>query len=91
MQIINRNTNPSKQLLIRCGNNFHTSHMQQPRPCSASAPTVAGMLSLINDERLNAGQPTLGFINTRFPSQGRREVTRAGAGGPRWKVRAGLG
>ena len=49
------------------------------------------MLSLINDERLNAGQPTLGFINTRFPSQGRREVARAGAGGPRWKVRAGLG
>jgi len=33
---------------------------------SASAPTVAGMLSLINDERLNAGQPTLGFINTRL-------------------------
>ena len=85
MQIINRNTKPFKQLLIRCGNNFHTSHMQRPRPCSASAPTVAGMLSLINDERLNAGQPTLGFINTRFPSQSRR------AGGPRLKARAGLG
>ena len=33
---------------------------------SASAPTMAGMLSLINDARLNAQQPSLGFINTKL-------------------------
>ena len=35
---------------------------------SASAPTVAGMLSLINDARLNAGLKSLGFINTKLYS-----------------------
>jgi tripeptidyl-peptidase-1 len=30
---------------------------------SASAPTLGGMLALINQERLNAGKTTLGFIN----------------------------
>ena len=35
---------------------------------SASAPTIAGMLSLINDARLNAGLKSLGFINTKLYS-----------------------
>lgn len=35
---------------------------------SASAPTTAGMLSLINDARLKAGLKSLGFINTRLYS-----------------------
>jgi len=35
---------------------------------SASAPTVAGMLSLVNDARLDAGKPPLGFVNTRLYS-----------------------
>jgi tripeptidyl-peptidase-1 len=33
---------------------------------SASAPTVAGMLTLINDARLAAGKKPLGFANTRL-------------------------
>jgi len=33
---------------------------------SASAPTVAGMLTLINDARLRAGKPPLGFVNSRL-------------------------
>jgi len=33
---------------------------------SASAPTVAGMLSLVNDARLNNGLRPLGFINTKL-------------------------
>lgn len=33
---------------------------------SASAPTVAGMLSLINDARLNAGLKSLGYVNTKL-------------------------
>lgn len=30
---------------------------------SAAAPTVGGILSLVNDKRIAAGQPTLGFVN----------------------------
>ena len=33
---------------------------------SASAPTVAGMLSLVNDARLNKGLKPLGAVNTRM-------------------------
>ena len=33
---------------------------------SASAPTVGGLLSLVNDARLNAGLKPLGFINTKL-------------------------
>mmetsp|Transcript_91561 Transcript_91561/g.274917 ORF Transcript_91561/g.274917 Transcript_91561/m.274917 type:complete len:759 (-) Transcript_91561:284-2560(-) len=33
---------------------------------SASAPTVAGMLTLINDARLNAGKKPLGFVNSKL-------------------------
>jgi hypothetical protein len=33
---------------------------------SASAPTVAGMLSLVNDARLDGALPPLGFINPRL-------------------------
>jgi subtilase family serine protease len=33
---------------------------------SASAPTIAGMISLINDARLNAGLKPLGFMNTKL-------------------------
>ena len=35
---------------------------------SASAPTVGGVLSLINDARLNAGLKPLGFINSKMYS-----------------------
>ena len=35
---------------------------------SASTPTVAGMISLINDARLNAGLKPLGFLNSRLYS-----------------------
>jgi tripeptidyl-peptidase-1 len=30
---------------------------------SAAAPALAGMISLINDARLNAGRPPMGFLN----------------------------
>lgn len=30
---------------------------------SASAPTFAGILTLINQERLNAGKSSIGFVN----------------------------
>jgi len=33
---------------------------------SASTPTFAGLISLINDIRLNNGLPPLGFLNTRL-------------------------
>lgn len=33
---------------------------------SASTPTFAGMLSMINDQRLLAGKPSLGFVNPRL-------------------------
>ena len=33
---------------------------------SAAAPTVGGMLSLVNDARLNAGKKPLGFLNTKL-------------------------
>ncbi len=33
---------------------------------SAAAPEWAGVLSLINDLRLNAGLPPLGFVNVRL-------------------------
>jgi tripeptidyl-peptidase-1 len=33
---------------------------------SASTPTVAGIISLINDHRLNGGLPPIGFVNQRL-------------------------
>ncbi len=33
---------------------------------SASCPTVAGMFSLVNDARMNAGLPPLGFLAPRL-------------------------
>jgi tripeptidyl-peptidase-1 len=33
---------------------------------SASAPTIAGMLSLINDARMKKGKPSLGYINEKL-------------------------
>lgn len=33
---------------------------------SASAPTVAGLLTLVNDARLAGGKPPLGFVNPRL-------------------------
>ena len=30
---------------------------------SAASPLVAGMIGLLNDARLRAGQPTMGFLN----------------------------
>lgn len=37
---------------------------------SASTPTFASVVALLNDARLNAGQPPLGFINPLLYSQG---------------------
>ncbi len=33
---------------------------------SCSAPVVAGMLTLVNNARLNAGKPAVGFVNPAF-------------------------
>ena len=30
---------------------------------SAATPTVAGLIAMANDARLNAGKPVLGFLN----------------------------
>jgi len=39
---------------------------------SASAPIFAGIISLLNDVRLNAGLPALGFINPRLYQVGQK-------------------
>ena len=36
---------------------------------SASSPTVAGIVSLLNDARIAAGKPPLGFLNPLIYSQ----------------------
>ena len=37
---------------------------------SAAAPTVAGIVGLLNDARLRAGKPVLGFLNPLLYSKG---------------------
>ena len=37
---------------------------------SASAPTFTGIVSLLNDARLKAGLPTMGFLNPFLYSRG---------------------
>lgn len=37
---------------------------------SAAAPTFAGIVGLLNDARLRAGKPTLGFLNPFLYSRG---------------------
>jgi len=43
---------------------------------SASGPVLAGLISLLNDARLNAGLPSMGFINP-FLYSARRNNTAA--------------
>lgn len=33
---------------------------------SASAPVVAGLISMLNEERMSKGLPALGFVNPRI-------------------------
>ena len=42
---------------------------------SAAAPVVAGIIALLNDVRLKAGQPTMGFINPWLYSTGFKGLT----------------
>ncbi|KAG6836128.1 hypothetical protein H0H93_011087 [Arthromyces matolae] len=70
---------------------------------SASAPTVAAIFSLLNDARLAAGKPSLGFINPILYSQGAAGLnditsgsnpgcnTSGFAAGPGWDPVTGLG
>ena len=37
---------------------------------SAASPTFAGIIGLLNDARLRAGKPPLGFLNPFFYSEG---------------------
>jgi tripeptidyl-peptidase I len=39
---------------------------------SAAAPTFSGIVSLLNDARLRAGKPQLGFLNPFFYSIGKK-------------------
>ncbi|TGJ84415.1 hypothetical protein E0Z10_g4365 [Xylaria hypoxylon] len=42
---------------------FNSNETGQTGGTSAAAPVVAGIIALMNDARLRAGKPTLGFIN----------------------------
>lgn len=44
--------------------------MGQTGGTSAAAPVVAGIIALLNDARLRAGKPTMGFINPFLYSLG---------------------
>lgn len=47
-------------------NNFRVWYEGAPTAVggtSCAAPTVAGIVSLLNDARLSAGRPALGFLN----------------------------
>jgi subtilase family serine protease len=46
------------RILVVTGGGFHYSE-----GTSASTPTVAAMISLLNDARFQAGKSTLGFLN----------------------------
>ena len=63
---------------------------------SASAPTFAGIVSLLNDARLSKGLPPLGFLNPLLYSvgiEGLNDITigsNPGCGTPGFNVRASL-
>ncbi|KAI8634942.1 Pro-kumamolisin [Xylariaceae sp. FL1651] len=42
---------------------FNSDQQGQTGGTSAAAPVVAGIIALLNDARLKAGKPTMGFIN----------------------------
>lgn len=42
---------------------------------SAAAPVVAGIIALMNDARLQAGEPTMGFINPWLYTMGLEGIT----------------
>ncbi|KAI1180076.1 peptidase S8/S53 domain-containing protein [Nemania sp. FL0916] len=42
---------------------FNSNETGQTGGTSAAAPVVAGIIALLNDARLRAGKPTMGFIN----------------------------
>ncbi|KAI0481640.1 peptidase S8/S53 domain-containing protein [Xylaria cf. heliscus] len=42
---------------------FNSNETGQTGGTSAAAPVVAGVIALLNDARLRAGKPTMGFIN----------------------------
>lgn len=50
---------------------------------SASAPTFAGVVGLLNSARIHAGQPPLGFLNPWIYSEGYRGLTDIVDGGSR--------
>jgi tripeptidyl-peptidase-1 len=48
---------------------------------SAAAPTFAGIIGLLNDARLRAGKPVLGFLNPFLYSQGYKALNDITGGG----------
>ncbi|KAK2057836.1 Pro-kumamolisin [Colletotrichum caudatum] len=48
---------------------------------SASAPLVSGLIALLNDARIRAGQPTMGFMNPWLYKRGFKGLTDVAAGG----------
>ncbi|KAJ5594972.1 uncharacterized protein N7459_001180 [Penicillium hispanicum] len=48
---------------------------------SAAAPTVAGIIGLLNDARLRAGKPVLGFLNPFLYSKGYKALNDITGGG----------
>ena len=49
--------------------------------CSASAPVWASIIALLNDARLSAGKPALGFLNPFFYSIGSKGLNDIAEGG----------
>ncbi|RJE24912.1 Tripeptidyl-peptidase [Aspergillus sclerotialis] len=49
---------------------FHQGEMKQVSGTSASVPTFAAVIALLNDARLREGLPPLGFLNPLLYSQG---------------------
>ncbi|KAJ5633289.1 hypothetical protein N7490_009628 [Penicillium lividum] len=59
---------------------------------SCAAPAFAGIIALVNDARIQAGQPTLGFLNPWLYSSGRsalNDITTGGSTGCDGKARFG--
>lgn len=50
---------------------------------SASAPTIAGIIALLSDARLQAGKPKLGFLNPWLYSEGYKALNDIVVGGSR--------
>ncbi|KXS94079.1 hypothetical protein AC578_9215 [Pseudocercospora eumusae] len=60
------------------GSSFHVINKGQDTlisGTSASAPVVAGVVALLNAQRLKAGKPTLGFLNPWLYSSGYQGLT----------------